>query len=109
MSNHFGRRFYGIAVAFALLALAAAPPAEAQREYEPLFDKFNFKLEGSWVGMTTEIRLDSDGEPPSASRTTSTSTAERPSRPSPSSGRSPKSTVSVCVGKTSAAVRTRRR
>jgi hypothetical protein len=38
----------------------AAVPVEAQRDFEPLFDKFNFKLEGSWVGLTTEIRLDSD-------------------------------------------------
>jgi hypothetical protein len=38
----------------------AAVPVEAQRGFEPLFDKFNFKLEGSWVGLTTEIRLDSD-------------------------------------------------
>lgn len=44
----------------AVLVLASAAPAEAQREYEPLFDKFNFKLEGSWVALTTEIRLDSE-------------------------------------------------
>jgi hypothetical protein len=35
-------------------------PAEAQRSYEPLFDKFNFRLEGSWVALATEIRLDSE-------------------------------------------------
>ena len=40
-------------------ALAAATPAEAQRSFEPLFDKFSFRLEGSWVGLKTEIRLDS--------------------------------------------------
>jgi hypothetical protein len=45
---------------FAALVFAAAAPAEAQRSYEPLFDKFNFKLEGSWVGLNTEIRLDSE-------------------------------------------------
>jgi len=38
----------------------AAVPAEAQRSFEPLFDKFNLKLEGSWVGLSTEIRLDSE-------------------------------------------------
>jgi hypothetical protein len=38
----------------------AAVPVEAQRDFEPLFDKFNFKLEGSWLGLKTEIRLDSD-------------------------------------------------
>ncbi len=39
---------------------AAAIPAQAQREFEPLFDKFNFSVQGSWVKLTTEIRLDSD-------------------------------------------------
>jgi hypothetical protein len=38
----------------------AAVPALAQHEYEPLFDKFNFRLEGSFVDLTTEIRLDSE-------------------------------------------------
>lgn len=42
------------------LVLAAAAPAEAQSKYGPLFDKFNFKIAGSWVKMTTEIRLDSE-------------------------------------------------
>jgi hypothetical protein len=45
---------------FALIVIAAALPAQAQRSFEPLFDKFNFKLEGSWVDLTTEIRLDSE-------------------------------------------------
>lgn len=49
-----------IGVAAILLVLSVAMPAEAQREFEPLFDKFNFKLEGSWVGLKTEIRLDSE-------------------------------------------------
>ena len=31
-----------------------------QRDYEPLFDKFNVKLEGSWVGLSTQLRLDSE-------------------------------------------------
>jgi hypothetical protein len=47
----------------ALVALAVgvfAPCAEAQRDYEPLFDRFNLKLEGSWVGLNTEVRLDSE-------------------------------------------------
>jgi hypothetical protein len=43
-----------------VLVLAAAAPAEAQREFQPLFDKFNFKLAGSWVGLKSEIRLDSN-------------------------------------------------
>ena len=42
------------------VALVIAAPAEAQRDFEPLFDKFNFRVEGSWVGLTTEIRLDSE-------------------------------------------------
>ena len=42
------------------VALVIAAPAEAQRDFEPLFDKFNLRLEGSWVGLTTEIRLDSE-------------------------------------------------
>ena len=53
------RNFVVIAVLLGSLILASAP-AEAQRDYEPLFDKYNFKLEGSWVGLTTEIRLDSE-------------------------------------------------
>ena len=49
-----------LAAAFIGVLLVSAAPAEAQRDFEPLFDKFNFKLEGSWVGLTTEIRLDSE-------------------------------------------------
>jgi len=50
-----------VVIAFMLGSLIlASVPAEAQRSFEPLFDKFNFKLEGSWVGLKTEIRLDSD-------------------------------------------------
>jgi len=49
-----------IGVVAIVLVLSVAMPAEAQREFEPLFDKFNFKLEGSWVGLKTEIRLDSE-------------------------------------------------
>ena len=50
--------FVGLVIGAVVLISAA--PAEAQREYEPLFDKFNFKLEGSWVALATEIRLDSE-------------------------------------------------
>ena len=49
-----------LAAALIFVLLASAVPAEAQRDFEPLFDKFNFKLEGSWVGLTTDIRLDSE-------------------------------------------------
>ncbi|HOC44575.1 MAG TPA: hypothetical protein PKJ99_16285 [Thermoanaerobaculales bacterium] len=44
----------------AVVLLAVATPAAAQREYEPLFDKFNLRLEGSWMGISTEMRLDSE-------------------------------------------------
>ncbi len=39
------------------LVLAVSAPAEAQRAYEPLFDKFNFKAELSAVGMKTSVGL----------------------------------------------------
>ena len=46
---------------FALLTLTlSAAPLAAQGTVEPLFDTFNFKFEGSWVGLTTKIRLDSE-------------------------------------------------
>ncbi len=41
-----------------LLAMGAVP-VEAQQDYRPLFDRFNFRLEGSVIGLNTEIRLDS--------------------------------------------------
>ena len=47
-------------VAVAIVILAAASPAQAQRSFEPLFDKFNFSLQGSWIGLSTEIGLDSE-------------------------------------------------
>jgi hypothetical protein len=39
------------------LVLASSVPAEAQRSFEPLFDKFNFKAELSWVGLDTTVGL----------------------------------------------------
>jgi len=48
-----------VATLCCVLALAALP-AEAQREYEPLFDKFNLQIEASWVNISSEIRLDSE-------------------------------------------------
>jgi hypothetical protein len=54
------RKIFVIGAVFGALVFTAAAPAEAQRDFEPLFDKFNFKLEGSWVGLKTEIRLDSE-------------------------------------------------
>ncbi len=35
-------------------------PAEAQRDYEPLHDQFNFQIELSWVNISSEIWLDSE-------------------------------------------------
>jgi hypothetical protein len=59
-----GWRSLGIAAGMVTLVLLSAPPAEAQvdykHDYQPLFDKFNLRLEGSWLAMTTEIRLDSE-------------------------------------------------
>ena len=60
MSMIRNRYHFVIGAVFVALVLAAATPAEAQRSFEPLFDKFNFKLAGSWLALTTEIRLDSD-------------------------------------------------
>jgi len=60
MSKTTGLRFFVMAGVLVAVALLSAPPAEAQRDFEPLFDKFNIRLDGSWVGMTTEIRLDSE-------------------------------------------------
>ena len=45
---------------FVALILVASAPAEAQRSYEPLFDKFSFKAEFSWVGTSTSIGLYED-------------------------------------------------
>jgi len=47
-------------VSFVLVMVLAAATSEAQRDYEPLLDKFNFRIEASWVGMKTQIRLDSE-------------------------------------------------
>lgn len=58
MSRRYSVRLVATVLAFVVLALAT--PAEAQRAFEPLFDKFNLRLEGSLVQMTTEIRLDSE-------------------------------------------------
>lgn len=57
MSVHFPRRILMIAVMFGAMVLASSAPAEAQRSYEPLFDKFNFKGEISWVGLRTSVGL----------------------------------------------------
>ena len=50
-----------VAILTAVLVVAIAVPAAAQGVYDPLFDRFNFKLEGSAVGLTSVIRLDSEG------------------------------------------------
>ena len=47
-------------IGLAVLLLSVATPAAAQRGYEPLFDKFNLRLEGSWIASSTSMRLDSE-------------------------------------------------
>jgi hypothetical protein len=49
-----------VAILTAVLVVAIAVPAAAQGVYDPLFDRFNFKLEGSAVGLKSVIRLDSE-------------------------------------------------
>jgi len=53
-------RSYILGFVIAALVVAVSAPAEAQRSYEPLFDKFNFKAELSWVSMSTSIGLYDD-------------------------------------------------
>ena len=52
------RRF--VAILIVVLAVSAAVPVAAQGVSQPLFDRFNFKLEGSFVDLSTTIRLDSE-------------------------------------------------
>jgi len=47
-------------VALMIGVLTAAVPAGAQNKYGPLFDKFAFKVAGSFAGLSTEIRVDSE-------------------------------------------------
>ena len=60
MSMKLNQRHFVIGSVFVVLVFSVALPAEAQRDFEPLFDKFNFQVEGSWVNISTEIRLDSE-------------------------------------------------
>ena len=60
MPFNSARRFLVIAVMVGGVVLASSAPAEAQRAYEPLFDKFNFKAELSWVGLSTSVGLFSE-------------------------------------------------
>ena len=53
-------RSYILGFVLVVLVVAVSAPAEAQRSYEPLFDKFSFKGELSWVGMSTSIGLYED-------------------------------------------------
>ena len=48
------------AILTVILVVSIAVPAAAQGVYDPLFDRFNFKLEGSAVGLKSVIRLDSE-------------------------------------------------
>jgi len=60
MSTSSRKYPFVIAAVVGSLILAVAAPAEAQRDFEPLFDKFNFQIEASWINISTEIRLDSE-------------------------------------------------
>jgi hypothetical protein len=51
---------WAVAAVFTAVLLALASPAAAQRDFEPLFDKYSLRLEGSAIGTSTEIRLDSE-------------------------------------------------
>ncbi len=53
-------RFRVAFVACIALATFITAPAEAQRTFEPLFDKFNVSAQFSWVDLSTEIGLDSE-------------------------------------------------
>jgi hypothetical protein len=59
MTRQIGRSWV-LGSIVALMLLVAASPAQAQRDFEPLFDKFNVRAEFSWVQLGTEIRLDSE-------------------------------------------------
>ncbi|PWB70555.1 MAG: hypothetical protein C3F15_13830, partial [Holophagae bacterium] len=48
-------------IGLVVLLLSVASPAAAQREVEPLFDTFSLRLEGSLVGMSTQLGLTPDG------------------------------------------------
>ena len=50
MSDLRRPRLFVLGIVICALVLAVSAPAEAQRSYEPLFDKFNFKAELSWIG-----------------------------------------------------------
>jgi len=54
------RHFVVTGVIFIVLVGAVAIPAQAQREFEPLFDKFNLQIEGSWIAVSSTLRLDSE-------------------------------------------------
>jgi len=49
-----------VAILTLVFVFSIAVPAAAQGVYDPLFDRFNFKLEGSFVNLSTAIRLDSE-------------------------------------------------
>ena len=60
MSTSSRKYPFVIAAVVGSLIAAVATPAEAQRDFEPLFDKFNFQIEASWINISTKIRLDSE-------------------------------------------------
>ncbi len=60
-SQRFNQLFVtGITGVLAIALLAVPRPAAAQSKYGPLFDKFAFKVAGSFAKLSTKIRLDSE-------------------------------------------------
>jgi len=53
-------RLFVLGFVVATLLATVSAPAQAQRAFEPLFDKLNVRVEGSWVSLLTDIRLDSE-------------------------------------------------
>ena len=54
------RRLVVIGALIGVVVFATVPTAEAQQDFRPLFDTFNFKLGTSWASMKTQIGLDSE-------------------------------------------------
>lgn len=56
-----GKRGCSVALGLAASILAAAAPAAAQPTSGPLLDRFSLRLEGSFVGMSTQLGLQPEG------------------------------------------------
>ena len=56
----FGKLARRVVWSLALMVVFGAPITDAADIQEPLFDRFSVRVEGSFVGLKTEIRLDSE-------------------------------------------------